>query len=545
MKIFIRSLLLIQIFLLLNSNNLDAQTFTWVKTINSFHGDIFGKGTAIDTKGNSYITGYFQDTAVFGTTNLMSRGIYDIYLAKYDHDGTCLWARQAGGSDWDQSYSISVDDNTNCYVTGYFTGTATFGQFQITSNGISDIFIAKYDPSGNCLWVKQAGGPSWDYGMHITVDAKGNSYLIGYFYEAATFGTFHLTSYGGSDIFIAKYDPDGNCLWAKQAGGTTDDWGYGISIDKNGNSYITGDFTGTATFGTIQLTSFESFNMFIAKYDADGNCLWVKQNSKPNGMNILVDASGNIYVTGTFIGTATFGTIQLSSYGDNDIYIAKYDSDGNCIWAKQAGGSSDDFSYGISIDANKNCYITGYFYGTVVFGAIQLDTYGGPDIFIAKYGPDGNCLWAKNAGSSYWDEGASIAIDTNGDCFITGHYCDGALFDKIQLSGYGAYIAKLSNSPVAINDAINPIPTEYSLYQNYPNPYNPTCTINYSIVKEGNVKLTVYNSLGSKVVTLLNEYKPAGNYSVNFNAGDLPSGIYFYRLEAGQFSQVKKMMLMK
>jgi len=160
---------------------------------------------------------------------------------------------------------IATDSSGNCYVTGHFQGTATFGSITLTNSGNHDIFIAKLDPNGNFLWVKRADGGNREYGYGIATDGNGNCYVTGYFEGTATFGSTTLTSNGGQDIYITKLDSSGNFLWAQKAGGTEWDNGYGIAIDSSGNCYVTGIFNGTATFGSTTLTSNGGQDIFIAK----------------------------------------------------------------------------------------------------------------------------------------------------------------------------------------------------------------------------------------------------------------------------------------
>ena len=298
------------------------------------------------------------------------------------------WAKQAGGTYWDEGCDIAIDSSGNSYVTGYFYGTASFGSTTLTSSGDIDIFVAKLDSSGNWLWVKQAGGTSDDYGLGIATDSSGNSYVTGYFRGTASFGNTTLTSSGQDDIFVAKLDSNGNWLWAKKAGGTNNDEGRSIAIDSSGNSYVTGYFYSvTASFGSITLTSSGSYDIFVAKLDSSGNWLWVKQaggNYWDMGYSIAIDSSGNSYVTGYFEGTASFGTTELTSSGDYDIFVAKLDSIGNWLGAKKAGGTLWDWSNGIATDSSGNTYLTGYFSGTASFGGINLTSSGGEDIFVAK-----------------------------------------------------------------------------------------------------------------------------------------------------------------
>jgi len=167
------------------------------------------------------------------------------------------WATQAGGISDDNGRAIATDSQGNSYVTGNFDGNNTFGSTTLISNGAIDIFIAKLDNAGNWLWAKKAGGTGNDYGRDICIDTAGNVYLTGYFYSnTASFGATTLTNTasGYPDIFVASLDSNGNWRWAKKAGGINSDYGRGIAIDGTANIYLTGHFTGTASFGSLTLT---------------------------------------------------------------------------------------------------------------------------------------------------------------------------------------------------------------------------------------------------------------------------------------------------
>jgi len=248
--------------------------------------------------------------------------------------------------------------------------------------------IALFAQNEDWIWANQAMGTYSNYGNDIAVDANGNSYVTGYFWGNATFGTTTLTSSGQYDIFVAKMDSNGNWLWAKQAGGISEDNGRSIAVDANGNSYVTGRFASSATFGATTLTSSGQYDIFVAKMDINGNWLWAKQaggTSYDYGLGIAVDANGNSYVTGYFKSTATFGTTTLTSSGYEDIFVAKLNSSGNWLWAKQAGGTSSDYTNDIAVDANGNIYVTGeIFEESAIFGTTTLNSSGFIDIFVAK-----------------------------------------------------------------------------------------------------------------------------------------------------------------
>jgi hypothetical protein len=261
-----------------------------------------------------------------------------------------LWAKRAGGTADDEVFDIAVDGSGNSYVTGVFLGTAIFGpgetnETSLTSAGDDDVFVAMYDSTGALVWAKREGGTKDAFGAGIAVDGLGNSYVTGGLDGAATFGPGEvnetsLTSAGDDDVFVAMYDSSGALVWAKHAGGSAHDLPAGIAVDGSGNSYVTGEFLGTATFGPgetneTSLTSAGDEDIFVAKYDTSGALLWVKREGGTQhdfGAGIAVDGSRNSYVTGQFEGSATFGPsgtsgTTLTSAGDTDIFVARFSAD--------------------------------------------------------------------------------------------------------------------------------------------------------------------------------------------------------------------------
>jgi hypothetical protein len=382
------------------------------------------------------------------------------------------WAKSFGKNSSDYGVSITVDASGNVYTTGRFQQTVDFdpgaGTNNLSSQGLTDAFIQKLDPSGNFLWAKSFGGTSQDEGLSITVDASGNVYTTGWFSGTVDFdpgaGTNNHTSQGSRDVFIQKLDPSGNFLWAKSFGGTSDDYGNSITVDASGNVYTTGWFSGTGDFnpgaGTNNLTSQGSNDVFIQKLDPSGNFLWAKSfggTSSNYGLSITVDASGNVYTTGKFSGTVDFdpgaGTNNLSSQGSNDVFIQKLDPSGYFLWAKSFGGTSIDVAYSIALDASGNVYTTGDFKGTVDFDpgagtnnlSSQVNNLNSQsvDVFIQKLDPSGNFLWAKSFGGNLDDYGWSITVDASGNVYTTGSFKGAADFDPgagtNNLSSQGSY----------------------------------------------------------------------------------------------------------
>ncbi len=428
-----------------------GQTVEWARSAGGTHADL-GFGIAVDAAGNSHVTGRFDRPAVFGPFTLAWVGGSDVFVAKYDSSGNVLWAQSAGGTTNEEGHGIAVDAAGNIYVTGWFRGTANFGPFTLTSAGSADIFVAKYDGVGNVLWARSAGGTSGlDWGTGIAVDAAGNSYVTGWYTGVATFGSFTLTEAGSNDIFLAKYDANGTVLWARSAGGTMQERAYGIAVGAAGDSYVTGFYNGTATFGSFQLTSTGESDIFVAKYDGSGNVLWARSGGGPsfdNGNSIGTDDAGNSYVTGEITATSTFGSFMITSAGERDIFVAKYDTGGNVIWARSGGGTSADIGFGIAVDAAGNSFLTGVFSDAATFGSFTLTGAGG-DIFVAKYGGSGNVLWAQSAGGTSQDLGLAIAVDAAGDSYVTGYYVGTAMIGPFTFTSAGAneiFVAKYAAS---------------------------------------------------------------------------------------------------
>lgn len=356
------------------------------------------------------------------------------------------WAKSIGSSNTEYALSTTADAAGNVYTTGSFGGTVDFnpgtGVYNLVSQGGADIFIQKLDPSGNFVWAVSMGGTSIDVGRSIKIDIAGNVYTTGSFYSSNVdfnpgAGTNILSSAGSADIFIQKLDANGNFLWAKRMGGTSDDLGFSLNVDVAGNCFTTGVFRGTVDFnpgtGITNLTSAGNGDIFVQKLDASGNLLWVKGfggASNDESYSSCLDANGNIYTNGYFQGIADFdpaaGTQNLSSFGTTDGFIQKLDVNGNLLWVKQIGGTSFDYCFSVATDPIGNVYSTGYFVDTADFNpgidVYALTSAGQADIFVLKMDGSGNFVWVRQIGGSGNDYTNSISSDNHGDVYITGQF---------------------------------------------------------------------------------------------------------------------------
>ncbi|HMU93915.1 MAG TPA: SBBP repeat-containing protein, partial [Anaerolineales bacterium] len=326
------------------------------------------------------------------------------------------------------------------------------------------------------VWTKSMGGTAIDQGYSIAADSIGNLYATGAFMGTVDFdpgvNTFNLIAVY-EDIFVVKFDADGNFLWAKSMGGV-DAYTRSskISIDSYGNVYTTGYFGGTVDFdpgaGVYNLTSSGDIALgygdgFISKLDENGNFVWARNVGGLNDDSITgsaLDANGNIYTSGSFVETADFdpgvGTYNLTSEGGSDIFVSKLDANGDLVWAKRIGGSLYDYGGGVAIDLIGNVFLTGSFIDTVDFdpnaGAYILTSTGAYDPFVVNLSNDGNFVWAVSMGGAGWDYGGDIAIDSNNNVYTTGVFEDIADFDPgagifnlTSMGGRDIYISKLDD----------------------------------------------------------------------------------------------------
>lgn len=442
--------ILTTLFLSFTSLAQECAEFEWaVKAGGSDYAD-YGNNIAIDASGNTYVVGTFRGNATFGTTTLWASNT-DGFVAKLNPQGQYLWAVKTGGSTFGASYGIAVDASGNSYVTGFFQGTATFGDTTLTSSGSSDIFIAKLNSQGQYVWAVKAGGSSGDEGLDITVDEIGNSYVTGVFAGTSYFGPTSLISSGGRDVFIAKIDSQGHYLWAVKAGGNSDDYGSNIATDALGNSFVIGSFKGDASFGLTDLTSLsESREIFISKLTPQGVFEWAVKGggsgNNENGNHIAVDDSGNSYIRGSVYETTTFGSTTLTGGGS---FVAKLNPQGQYVWAVKAEVGSGSRGNGIAIDISGNSYITGFVSGITTFGSTTLTGNGA---FISKLSPQGQYVWAIKTGGSSGSgscTGNGIVVDASENIYLTGVFNGTGNFGTTTLSSNPLYnndifIAKLN-----------------------------------------------------------------------------------------------------
>jgi hypothetical protein len=428
-----------------------AQQWQWAAGAGGIEND-FANCVDVDNSGNSFVTGKFFDAASFGTTTLSSPGLWSVYIAKYDAAGNLIWAVIAASDSAISASAIHVDPTGNITVAGQFFHSATFGTSMpvtLSSTGDYDVFVAKYNGAGDLLWAQSSGGPGIDYAGGIAGDAAGNIFVT---------GDFHISPFpfSGSKIFLAKYDSTGNAVWTRMSFSYgTDHFGNGIRVDAAGNIYLTGEFFNTLVFDSAQVIdagNVES-NSFVAKFDSSGTMLWGQKAGAGSGYcgskAIDIDASGNAIITGYYHGTIDLGPFSITGTSGlaSDVYIAKCDAAGNYVWVNKSAGAGNAKS--ISIDSAGNAFISGIFLQNITFGADMLACTGGSDIFITKVDPAGNFVWATSFGGPANDNIGSVK-EHAGEIISAGYFIDTTYFGtSISLIAAGSgksdiFLAKLN-----------------------------------------------------------------------------------------------------
>jgi hypothetical protein len=306
-----------------------------------------------------------------------------------------------------QARAVAVDrSNGDVVVVGDFEGTVGFGDGPHASdNGKHDIFIERYDLYGNPIWTKQFGDSSNQYAGDVVIDQSGDIVLVGRAFGVIDFGGGPLDGVGTDDVFIARLDASGNHLWSTIVGGMEPDRSERVAVDPAGNVYVTGTFGGSATFGGTQLASQGLRDLFILKLSAsDGSYEWVEQlggTEDDYGWGVAADASG-VYLTGHFGGSVSFGATELQASDGLDAFVGKYDPDGAPLWAVASGGAGPDQGYDIAVAPMGDVFVTGAFTTALDLGgtADPLASEGGRDIFLARLAPDGTAVWANGYGDA-------------------------------------------------------------------------------------------------------------------------------------------------
>ncbi|MCD4736282.1 MAG: T9SS type A sorting domain-containing protein [Bacteroidales bacterium] len=524
-----------------------GQDFTWIYST-AYYG--IGRTASCDSEGNVYVAGEFILNASFCDTSITTpNNTANIFFCKFDPGGNCIWVKNIGGSLYETCFEVATDSNDDVYITGMFDGTVSFGDFELTTAGLYDIFLAKYSPSGECLWVVQAGGESFfDHALTLDFDSQDNVYITGCFEHTATFGDTIVSSgvpsggnpnvEWGGETFVAKYSTNGDFVWVKYIPGTHHiNRGHSIAVTSEDNIFVSGKFEGEMYFENDITSSFGAFDAFHFMLDSDGNTLWANNagsilNDKPTPSGIAVDENNNIYVTGFFEDTADFNGTQITSNGGWDIYLAKYDPAGNLVWIRNDGGEENERAYGIAINENK-IFIAGYMYGNSVYNnEVILTSYGARDLFVACYDTDGDFYWADNHGGPGDDWAFQITSDHQDSYYITGFHNNDAVFGDTTLNTgqyQNLFIAKFTDTTIVTGK--REITRNKDNVLIYPNPVNDHFIIHFNKHEPKPFAVRIFDLQGKLISFQTISLTPEQN-NFRIETSTLHSGIYIAKLHS-------------
>lgn len=423
---------------------------------------------AVDSAGNSYVSGYFAGTVDFdpstthlGDTDILtSRGVKDAYVAKYAPDDSLLWALRMGGDSEigaesggvsDSASSIDVDANQNVYVVGHYLGTADFGANILTTGGDRDNFAMKLNSAGAVQWVNRFGGNANDQGLSVDVDGIGNVYALGYRHDLDS-------SKWGVDI--KKLSPGGSTLWTKSinTGTSTAD----LTVDNAGNVFIAGQFSnsgGRSTdFDPGSKTNYQSTGGtgqagYVLSLSTQGAFSWVsvfkgQVNSYSAATDINLDNQGNLVVGGYYSGSVDFnpgsGTTLLSGKG---AFVTKLNKNGGLAWARSLDSLDTTGVHGLTVDSADGIYVAGYFAGTTEFdpgsGTVSRTSAGGLDGYLLNLTSAGDFGWVETFGGIGQDRVTAVFVDSSNKVYLAGYFMGNVDFnpsiDSFYLNTFGTH----------------------------------------------------------------------------------------------------------
>lgn len=383
---------------------------------------------ATSPDGKIAVAGVFSTFLRVGDTKLVGTDTRDAFVATFDATGKSLWSRRMGGSSEDSAYAVAFDKKGSIHVAGAVSKTAKFVNERSSGFGLRDGFLATLDATGEVLRVKRMGGPEEDIAFGVVADDEGNVYVTGFTEGRAQFEGQITPGAAGDDMFLAKYSPEGKLVWVRKLGGLGTDQGRSIAIDKGGYIYVTGWFQGIVFFENTRLTSLGGTDVFIAKYDRDGKLFWAQSaggKGDDRGYGITVDQTDAIYVTGSVSGAAAFGKQgRMVSYGGRDMFLAKLDSQGALLWAVHGGSKLDDEGLSIAPSPEGGAIVTGICKARASFGQFERSVLNNStadkNIFVADYRPDARTRWLHTLGGTGVDAAHGVATTVDGKIYVGG-----------------------------------------------------------------------------------------------------------------------------
>jgi hypothetical protein len=345
-----------------------------------------------------------------------------------------------GGPQSDVATDVAMDAEGNMFISGTFNGTATFGDHSITAadddpnNTWSDAYLVKFNADGEAQWARRGGtGIFNSFGNAVATGPDGSVFWTGYTTALSTFDggdndDGELMAVASWEAFIAKYDNDGNLLWVDGLVGSGDNTGQAVAVDPDGYVYFAAIIDGTASIGGQSFSAISGRDGFLVKLDPDGEAVWgiaVGGSQTNAAYDVAVHPEGGVVLSGQFRGVATFGDIPLQSSGLTDTFAARIDADGDVVWATKLGAQGDDYNRGLAVAPDGAIYLTGSFEQEILVGTDILVSPNFSTVYVARLNPDGSPAWGRRIGGTGFDFGESLAVDAEGNVYATG-YVDGA-----------------------------------------------------------------------------------------------------------------------
>jgi hypothetical protein len=570
------------LYLLLNNGTMKQLTFIllfsfitiltfgqteWAKSIGGTSLDQ-GSDVVMDNFGNLYTTGFFEGTVDFdpgaGAVNLSSVGSRDFFIAKYDNLGQLIWAKGIGGGSHEHARSIVLDASGNIFIAGDYNGLVDFDPgvgFSFKDvKGASDIFVAKYDSQGNFIWAKTFGGVGIESCRDMSLDAFGNLIITGVYQGTSDFdpngGVISMTSAGQFDAFLLKLDVSGNYVWAKSIQSANSNYVNQVIIDHIGNINIVGDFQGIADFdpsnATFSMTTIGNKSAFFAKYSPQGqfiNATMIGGSGFEIGKAIAVDLQDNIYITGDFRGVVDFdpsgSTHFVTSSGIRDIFVAKYTTQGELVWANKIGGTGDDQATAITLDNNNEVFVAGYFNGSMTLSNLKTFTSAGnTDIILARYDSDGLLKYAVCYGGGNGDEAIGLIANNTGDIYNIGWIQGVSNFGNTTLNSAGdrdIFLAKTTMQDLTTTE--NPFIIEKNI-SIFPNPSNGQFNLRMENLETEQLTISVIDATGrilnSETVNTFGQTVYQHQFDLT---NQVITGLYFVRITSENLVVTRKVFV--
>ncbi|MBC8047657.1 MAG: T9SS type A sorting domain-containing protein [Fimbriimonadaceae bacterium] len=515
-----------------------TQNISWIRQQGNSADLGIDNASSTDAMGNIYVTGTTPDPAYFDDVTVdIDEPDNNVFVAKYSTTGEVIWVKGYGSHNNDVAYDIAADEEGNTYIVGHSSENITFGSYTLYNYDERDGFVVKSDPDGNVVWAKSITntGPMhafaislFDTSIYITGDISSSFSIDG-----------HTFSSGSVDVYLLKLNTSGGVIWGKAFSSTSNDFGFDLKNDNEGNIILAGSFFGDIDFGSIGLNGTGARNMFVAKFDADGNELWAAAADcdfadANEARAVAINDEGSVYVTGYFSGNLYLDTTILTS-SEDDVFILKYSKDGNLLWAKQAGGENNDDAYAIEKNASGGVYVAGNCGADsdTYFDSIIIPSNDTKSMFLASYSSNGiintvqvcdeitpNHIYLVNDSTFY----LSAFLDSS----IAGSLCDtvsllysnrNGLLIQFHDNSYickkpdGLYADAITESSAAIHWNTVSSATEYELV--------------YTEIGSGD-SISVFTSITSATIELLSPFTTY-NYFVksycSFGGGDTINGI--------------------